>query len=159
MLGSAAAPWLYPDPPERSPMSAARKPTPRCRRSAPETPESGQVLIRDLADIRPSPLNDKLYRPISDSDPDIINLAQGIRQHGLLEPIVLTRDGFILSGHRRHRACRLAGLKTIPCRVSEIASTDPEFLPRLCESNRQRVKSFDEVAREHILASNPEEEH
>src|SRR5262249_575069 len=80
-------------------------------------------------------------------------------QHGLLEPIVITRDDFILSGHRRHRACRLAGLTTIPCRVSEIASTDPEFLPRLCESNHQRVKSLDELAREHILAANPEEEH
>jgi hypothetical protein len=104
-------------------------------------------------------LNDKLYRPLADTDPDIVAFAESIRRHGLLEPIVITRDGFILSGHRRHRACRLAGLRTIPCRVADITSTDPEFLARLCECNRQRVKSLDEVAREQILAANPEEEH
>jgi hypothetical protein len=139
-------------------VTVARKSTRKSRRAG---SESGLVLIveRNLSDIRPSPLNDKLYRPISDTDPAIIELAESIRQRGLLEPIVITLDGFILSGHRRHRACRLAGLRTVPCRVSDITSTDPEFLPRLCESNRQRVKSLDELAREQILAANPEEEH
>jgi hypothetical protein len=109
--------------------------------------------------VRPSPLNDKLYRPVSDDDPAILELAQSIRQHGVLEEIVITRDNVILSGHRRYQACRLAGLSTIPCRVKDIASTDPEFLVRLCECNRQRVKSLDELAREQILAANPDEEY
>jgi hypothetical protein len=43
--------------------------------------------------------------------------------------------------------------------VVDLTSTDPEFLVRLCECNRQRIKSLDEVAREQILAANPEEEH
>jgi len=110
-----------------------------------------------LAAIRPSPANDKLYRPVSDSDPDIIALAQSIEQHGLQEPIVITRDNFILSGHRRHRACHLAGLTVIRCRVEDLLSTDPDFLTRVCEFNRQRVKSIDEIVREEIVSADPEE--
>jgi hypothetical protein len=54
-------------------------------------------------------------------------------------------------------ACRLAGLKVVSCRIEPLRSTDPEFLARLREYNRQRVKSLDEIAREEILSSDPEE--
>ena len=121
--------------------------------------KSGLVSFveRPLAAIRPSLANDKLYRPVSPSDPDIRALAESIREYGLQEPIVITLDDFILSGHRRHMACRLAGLTVVPCRVENIPSTDPEFLTRLREYNRQRVKSLDEIAREEIVSINPEE--
>jgi hypothetical protein len=121
--------------------------------------KSGLVSFLDkpLDAIRPSPANNKLYRPVSPSDPDLVALAQSIRQHGLREPIVVTLDDFILSGHRRHMACRLAGLTVVPCRVENIRSTDPQFLTMLRECNRQRVKSFDEIAREEVVSANPEE--
>ncbi len=71
---------------------------------------STDIENRQLSDIRPSPENDKLYRPVDPSDPDIVALAESIRQHGLREPIVVTLDGWILSGHRRYVAAGLAGL-------------------------------------------------
>lgn len=131
------------------------------RRNEPGVPKSGHVPIlpRPVAELRPSPLNNKLYRPVSPSDPDILALARSIRRHGLREPLVITLDDVILSGHRRHTACRLAGLTVVPCRVENIRSTDPQFLTLLREFNRQRVKSFDEVAREEVLSANPEEAH
>ncbi len=117
------------------------------------------ILEKPLASIRPSPANDKLYRPVSADDPEIRALADSIREHGLREPIVVTLDDYILSGHRRHLACRLAGLTVVPCRVENIHSTDPTFVTMLREFNRQRVKSLDEVAREEIVSTNPEEAH
>src|SRR5262249_48049068 len=36
-------------------------------------------------------------------------------------------------------------------------STDAQFLTMLRECNRQRVKSFDEIAREEVVSTNPEE--
>jgi hypothetical protein len=114
-------------------------------------------LERPIASIRPSPANNKLYRPVSPDDPEIIALAESIRQHGLLQPLIITQDDFILSGHRRHMACKVAGMRSVRCRVEPIRSTDPEFLPRLREYNRQRVKSLDEVAREEIISADPEE--
>src|SRR5262249_58368602 len=122
---------------------AHKRPNARSRRAQGQAKsELVPIVERSWAAVQPSLAKDRLYRPVSDSDPDIIALAESIRQCGLQEPIVVTRDNFILSGHRRHRACRLAGLTVIPCRVENILSTDPSFLARLCEFNRQRVKSI-----------------
>jgi hypothetical protein len=121
--------------------------------------DHGQVFDRPLSSIQPAPDNDKLYRPISSSDPEIVALAESIRQHGLREPLVITLDGVILSGHRRYAACGLAGLETVRCRFESIFSTDPAFLSLLREYNRQRVKSIDELVREEIISANPEESH
>jgi ParB-like chromosome segregation protein Spo0J len=136
-------------------MSAVRKRQP----GAASQPRSGLVPIleRSLADLRPAAANDRLYRPVSDSDPDVIELARSIRTHGLQEPIVITRDDVILSGHRRAVACGLAGLDVVTCRIENLLSTDAEFLIRLREYNRQRVKSLDEVAREAVVSADPEE--
>jgi hypothetical protein len=77
----------------------------------------------------------------------------------LRDPLVITLDDFILSGHRRYLACRLAGLTEVECRVADLRSTDPEFLVVLREHNRQRVKTFAEIAREEIVSADPEEAH
>jgi hypothetical protein len=107
--------------------------------------------------LRPHPLNDRLYRPVSSTDPEIIALADSIRKHGLREPLVVTLDDVLLSGHRRLAAARLAGLNPVPCRVEKIDSSDPDALRLLREYNRQRVKSIDEVVREEIVSAEPEE--
>ena len=60
-----------------------------------------------LASINPSPNNTLLYRPISSDDPSIRDLAIDIKRNGILEPLVITKDKFILSGHRRYVAARL----------------------------------------------------
>jgi hypothetical protein len=115
-------------------------------------------LVRlSLDSIRPSPENNLIYRPVRSDDPGIQDLARSIREHGLREPIVVTRDGYILSGHRRHAACRLAGLREVDCRVEDITRANPEFETMLVEHNRQRVKGFDEVLREQVITSNPED--
>lgn len=122
-------------------------------------PEFGLVSILDNDEIFPSPENDQLYLPIDPNDPEIKALAESIRTHGLREPIILSRDKFILSGHRRFVACKQAGLRRIPCRRVDVAHDDTEFVPLLREHNRQRVKSLDEQMREEVVSANPEEAH
>ena len=129
------------------------------RRTA--APESGHDPIRRirLDEIRPSPENDRLYRPVDVSDPQIVGLAESILQHGIQEPLLVTRDGWIVSGHRRYAAARLAGLDTVPCRVASFARAgEPDtHVTLLRECNRQRVKSFDEKLREEIISTSREE--
>ena len=105
--------------------------------------------------IRPSPKNDKLYKRIDPNDPDLKALVQSIRQHGVREPLVISQDGFILSGHRRFAAAKQAGKKVVPCRRENISHDDPTFVTLLREYNRQRVKTIDEVLREEIVSANP----
>ncbi len=76
-----------------------------------------------------------------------------------MEPLVVTLDGYILSGHRRFAAARLAELKQVPVRVVPIRRSDDidAFVRLLREYNRQRDKTLDEKLREEIVTVNPEE--
>lgn len=118
-----------------------------------------RVSIVSVGSIRPSPENDRLYRPVDSNDPAIISLAASIKEHGLREPIVVTLDGYILSGHRRYAACLKAGLLRVPVRVEQINRRDDfdKFLVLLKEYNRQRVKSLDEQFREAAMSVDPDE--
>src|SRR5262245_61064397 len=88
--------------------------------------ENGLVPIRRLptAAVRPSPENDQLYRPVDPADPDFLDFVESVRARGILDPLVITQDYFILSGHRRHAAARRLGLAEVPCRVKPISRTE-----------------------------------
>jgi hypothetical protein len=111
-----------------------------------------------ISEIRLSRLNEKIYRPIRDDDPEIIALAKSIRENGLLKPLVISQDGYLLDGHRRRVACRLANVNTVQCEVKSVTVNDPEFRVLLREYNRQRVKGIDEVIREEIIDTTDDDE-
>ena len=92
-------------------------------------------------------------------DPDVQALADSIRQYGVQEPLLVSSDLWLISGHRRHAAARLAGLREVPCRVVPVRrDIDPDgFLKLLRECNRQRVKTRDELLREEVVSADPEE--
>jgi len=117
------------------------------------------ILERRLDEIRPAPENDSLYRPVDPADPEIRALARSIKAEGLLVPLVITWDDWIISGHRRYAACILAGLKVVPCRVELFRRVDDpdRFVHLLREYNLQRDKSFDEKLREETIAADPYE--
>lgn len=114
--------------------------------------EIEQVQILPIEVIRPSPENDKVYRPS-----DVSALAKDIKKRGLLEPIVITRDCWILSGHRRYAACRHAGLTEVKCKVHNILRSDPKFVETLVAYNEQRIKTVDECLREEVVKADPRE--
>jgi hypothetical protein len=122
--------------------------------------ELGQVPIVDISvrELRPSPENDELYRPADPRDPQIQRLAESLREHGVQEPLLITRDHWIISGHRRYAAAKLAGLAAVPCRVVPIYKDidHDRFMTLLTECNRQRVKTFDEKLREQVVTVNRE---
>jgi hypothetical protein len=110
-----------------------------------------------LAEIKPSPENNKLYKPIDTSDSDFRAFAEKVRVNGITDALIITLDGYICSGHRRYAAAVYLGLNSVPCRTATIYHADPQFLPFLRECNRQRVKTLDEVLREEVVSANPEE--
>ena len=107
--------------------------------------------------MRPSPENDTLYGPVLQTDPAIIKLAEDIKKNGLLDPIVVSRDGFIVSGHRRYAAATLAGLVEVPVTRHPIAHDDPAFVPLLTSYNQQREKTFSEKLRETVVEASQSE--
>lgn len=113
-----------------------------------------KVTQVSLSEINPSPENDRLYRPISQNDPEIIELAKSIAQHGLKEPIVISADNWILSGHRRFAACCRLKMDEVPVRIEPIRREDDidAFVVLLREFNRQRDKTLDERLREELVS-------
>ena len=108
-----------------------------------------------LSDVRPSPENDSLYHPVNRDDPAFVELVASVRASGILQALEITADGWIVSGHRRYAAAKLAGLASIPCiRLAErkAGMSADAFVKLLREHNRQRVKTFDERVREEIVS-------
>lgn len=74
-------------------------------------------------------------------DEDMKRLVESILETGVLTPAIVRKkdDGYeIISGHRRCRACRLAGLETIPVIVQDL--NDEEAIITMVDSNLQREK-------------------
>lgn len=118
----------------------------------------GHGLVLKIRGILTSPENDDIYHAINPDDPAFVALVESVRVNGILDPIVISIDDYILSGHRRYAAAKLAGLQNIPCRVENISRCKEHnrFLIRLREYNRQRNKTFDEKLREEVVSANPE---
>ena len=73
-------------------------------------------------DINKIEANENQPRKVFD-DEKIEELATSIKENGLIQPIIVrkyNRNYQIIAGERRFRACKLAGLKTIPCVIKDI---------------------------------------
>lgn len=68
-------------------------------------------------------LRASIYQPRKSFDEESLQeLADSIKEHGLLEPLIVkkTDDLYeIICGERRYRACKLAQLDTVPCLVRD----------------------------------------
>lgn len=73
-------------------------------------------------------------------DEDMEQLVESIKRNGVMTPVTvrLKKDGRyeLISGHRRKKACELAGLETLKCEVKEL--TRDEAIIIMVESNLQR---------------------
>src|SRR4030042_5890549 len=90
----------------------------------------------DIDILQPNPL-----QPRGQILPDsLVELAESIREHGILEPLIVAKTpaGYqIIAGERRWRASKLAGLTKLPCLVKE---TSPRgMLEMALVENVQRV--------------------
>lgn len=75
-------------------------------------------------------------------DEDMEQLVESIKERGLITPVTLRQkeDGRyeIVSGHRRTKACELAGLDTVKAEIKEL--TRDEAIILMVESNLQRSR-------------------
>lgn len=78
---------------------------------------------------------------------DITELAANIKEHGLLQPIVVSKAGLLLAGGRRHRACLEAGLAEVPVVVVETEGEIDEREIELIENVFRKDMTWHEKAR------------
>lgn len=102
------------------------------------TTSDSDVIEIPLNEI--SPFQNHPFRVI-DND-EMTELADSIKLNGVINPAIVREaeeGGYeLISGHRRKRACELAGLKTLRCRVVDL--TDEEATVYMVDSNMQRTE-------------------
>jgi ParB family chromosome partitioning protein len=104
----------------------------------------GAVLDIALSRISANP-----YQPRKHwDDADLADLAASIREHGVLQPVLVseTIDGFqLIAGERRVRASRLAGLERIPALVRQLADHDQLEIALVENVQRADLDPIDEA--------------
>lgn len=117
-----------------------------------------QVIDLEIDSLQANPLQPRgIITPES-----LVDLVDSIREHGILEPLVVAKTpaGFqVIAGERRWRASKLAGLKTVPVIIKE---TSPQgMLEMAIVENVQRsdlnpidrAKAFDRLMSEFGLGN------
>ena len=92
-----------------------------------------QVRLNDLV-----PFQDHPFRVVDDDR--MMETVESIKEYGILVPIIARplEDGTfeIIAGHRRKRACELAGIDEIPCIVRNLDRDEATII--MVDSNLQR---------------------
>lgn len=109
-------------------------------------PEQPSGTIREI-------YSDQIIEPLeamrTDFDMDkLFELAESIKEHGLINPITVRPSGDkyeIVAGHRRFRACGIASIVRIPCVVRQMS--DGELLAMRAHENlfRDDIDPVDEA--------------
>lgn len=98
------------------------------------------VVKKEEIKLRITEVEPNREQPRKRFDEDtLIDLADSIRQHGILQPLLVQkRDGYyeIIAGERRWRAAKMAGLKEVPVIIKEY--TDQEIVEISLIENIQR---------------------
>ena len=105
---------------------------------------AGQVLLIPNDQIYPNP---NQPRQVFDQE-ELVNLAISIRMNGILQPITVrqTDKGYeLVSGERRLRASRLAGLVSIPCIVVDVNNMKSAVFALIENLQRQNLNYFEEA--------------
>lgn len=93
----------------------------------------------DIQQIAIDAISTNPYQPRHEIETeDLEDLARSIRQHGVIQPVIVTRDTAsnqytLIAGERRLRAARLAGLESIPA-VVRLASEQQRLELALIEN-------------------------
>ncbi|MBQ7294571.1 MAG: ParB/RepB/Spo0J family partition protein [Clostridia bacterium] len=105
---------------------------------------AGQVLLIPHEKIFPNPNQPRQHF----DQEELVNLAISIRMNGILQPITVRRieKGYeLVSGERRLRASRLAGLVTVPCIVVDVNNMKSAVFALIENLQRQNLGYFEEA--------------
>ena len=111
---------------------------------AEEVPAQNTPVGIRLSDIEPNP-----RQPRQDFEPVALEeLAQSIRENGIITPITLRKTGDtyqIIAGERRWRASRLAGLTEIPAIVLDVDENTAYALALIENLQREDLNPMEEA--------------
>ncbi len=114
------------------------------------------VTEKDIVQVRISELRSNPYQPRRTFDQEkLVELANSIKEHGVIQPIIVTKSikGYdIVAGERRKRASELIGKETIPAIVKDFTDNEMMEIALLENIQRENLTSIEEAeAYENII--------
>lgn len=103
-----------------------------------------EVLILNLDDVLPN----RFQPRIKFNEQSILELAESIKEHGVIQPIVVRKiaDKYeIIAGERRYKASILAGKKTIPAIVTNLDDKNSAEIALIENVQRQDLTPIEEA--------------
>ena len=124
---------------------------PQPRQEAPEVPATPGLAEIPISQIQPNP-----YQPRKTfNEASIDELARSVREHGIVQPLVVTRAGDkykLIAGERRFRAAQKAGLTTVPALIKEMMQEGDALQIALIENiQREDLNPIEEAMAYHQL--------
>lgn len=83
------------------------------------------------------------------TDENLVSLAESVREHGVLEPVLVKKNGedyILISGERRLAAAKMADSETVPCITVEEDEVDSAVIFIIENLHRQNLNMFEEAA-------------
>ena len=108
-----------------------------------DTKENG-IFDININDIEPNP---NQPRKVFDEE-SLYQLAQSIKDVGVLQPVIVKKEGGIhriVAGERRWRAARIAGLKTIPVITKELSDLESVEISLIENLQREDLNPIEEA--------------
>ena len=106
--------------------------------------DTGRVLFLPVRNIHPNPAQPrKIFR-----EDTLRELADSIRQHGILQPLSVRRIGSsyeLISGERRLRAAQIAGVLDIPCIIMRMDEKESGIAALIENLQRQDLDFIEEA--------------
>ena len=107
--------------------------------------DSSRVLFLPVRDIRPNPNQPRTTFSLKGLE----ELSASIREHGILQPLTVRRaedKGYeLISGERRLRAAKMAGLDTVPCILTRADDMESSLLAIIENLQRRDLDPFEEA--------------
>ncbi|MDE7361879.1 MAG: ParB/RepB/Spo0J family partition protein [Oscillospiraceae bacterium] len=105
---------------------------------------AAQVVMLEVGELVPN----KSQPRRQFSEEQLLSLSQSIKENGIIQPICVRKKGAvyeIISGERRTRAAKLAGLNEVPCIVMEADDEQSAVLALIENIQRKDLSYFEEA--------------
>ncbi|HOE56372.1 MAG TPA: ParB/RepB/Spo0J family partition protein [Bacillota bacterium] len=112
-------------------------------------PESEKIDKNSIIEIKITDIEANEMQPRKAfDDSTLAELSESIKEHGVVQPIIVRRSGNsyqIVAGERRWRASRMAGEKTIPAIVKECSNLEVMELALIENLQREDLNAIEEA--------------
>ena len=105
------------------------------------TEQVEQIFVEDIIPNRFQPR-------LSFNDKDLQNLADSIKNYGIIQPLILRKVGNkyeIIAGERRYKASRIAGLKKVPAIIRNLNDDESAEIALIENLQRKNLTSIEEA--------------